>query len=93
MDRYIMRGTHHMRLTYDGERINHIEFLVYIVEKYPGTLNIIKDCINFDRKKVEGMIMNLIEFETPVILSTERASFMVELIMKRREMIAKRLGI
>lgn len=93
ISRYVAKGCHHMKWSlYDQKRYSQIEFLEKLIGEYPDKKSVVAKLMKFDTKALEDDIMKLTEFNIPCPLSSERARFIIRLLMFRRERILSMLG-
>jgi len=91
--KYVSRGCHHMKWSLDDqEKLSQAVLLQRLIAVYPTIRNVISSMINFDAKKLENDIMELVDFKVPCPLSYERARFIIKLLNFRRKSILSILG-
>lgn len=91
--RYIHKGTHHMKWEISDEKsAGHLDLLQKINESYPESRAIMCNCLNFDTATLKDEIMKLTLFDTYTRLSKERAEFIFELIVLRKNSLLTQLG-
>jgi len=93
LELYVERGAHHMKWQRnDSERMNHGKFLLKFCLEYPESKQWMQECLNFEPKKMEELVMELTSFDVPVRLSIERARFIVKLLHHRYDHLTFILG-
>lgn len=95
VDRYIQRGTHHIRWRMDDpKRIQHVELIRQFVETYRTRLNLEEACtvLDFDFDALESDIRGLQDFDTPVRFTVERGDFVMKLLRQRYGRIREALN-
>ena len=94
MEKYISRGKHHIKwcLT-DDTKQGHFELLQKVAYKYPETLDVMKSCINkINENTFQIILEDLVKFDIPIRLSTERSKFMLKLLKFRHDKLKRILG-
>ncbi len=92
-DRYIDRGTHHMRwhIT-DKTRAQHVSLIQRLLEYSPGLREHIKNrLMGFNTETIRGIIIGMTEFEIPIPLSPVRAVFVCRLTEARHQVLINAL--
>lgn len=85
LQRYILRGHHHLRWQItDARQCKHAELLLKINEKYPQCRAAMRAVLEFEPEALEQAILPLCDLELPIRLSAERARFMLTLLRARR---------
>ena len=88
IQKYIYRGTHHMRMNLrDDMPTNHGKFIYDLSLKYPEITDAVMKTLKFDIDSARDIIYGLTKFEVPVPLSAQRAEFMVKLLSARQKYI------
>lgn len=86
MARYIGNGHHHMKWHAGDERqAGHAELLLKLLEKHPQCRPAMLAVLRFDAAALELSLSALARLRLPVPLSTERARFMLRLVLARRD--------
>ncbi len=91
--RYIAKGRHHMKWSIDDPAgVGHAEMLKKIAMSYPQTSITMLNCLKRVSNAVFEKILNdLVAFDVPVKLSTERAEFMLQLLQLRYNYLLREL--
>lgn len=85
---YIRRGRHHIRWSAeDDESCGHIELVRRYVEAYPESRDTIRQCLEFDTRDLEILVLELTNFSINEPLGEDRASFILGLLRLRRDML------
>ncbi len=94
IENYVSKGWHHMKWTIaDTQSTKHCEMLIKLIEVFPEAKKIMLDCLKMiDESVFERILSDLIKFNVPVVLTTDRASFMLKLLNWRYHRILKALG-
>ena len=92
---YVSGGQHHMKWALnDVERIKHSEMLVKFIETYSGARGVMLDCLNRVNSNIfENILNNLVAFDVPLKLSSERAAFMLKLLNYRHQRLLRILEL
>lgn len=93
LKQYIRRGTHHAKWTIYDSKDQHFDLVVKYIEKYPGSKEIVLNCLDFDYNALSELMWELTEFKTRVALLPIRVEFMLRLISCRKEMLLEILGV
>jgi len=97
LERYVLKGTHHMKwslsdVTCMKRGVKHDEMLAKFIELYPETCQIMLDCLyKVSDEFFKKVLGELVEFNVPVKLSTERANFMLKLLTRRHQHLLHQL--
>lgn len=92
LERYVARGTHHMRwLKDDLHQAGHAELLLKLAEKHPQTQATMLAVLDFDFAAFERELEGLTQLSLPVPLSPARAGFMLRLTLARRNRLFRTL--
>lgn len=85
MERYVGRGTHHMRWRADDEgRPQHAALISRLLERFPAVREHARSRLErFNIAAMRTIIRSMTEFEIPVPLSPERAEFVSDLTETR----------
>jgi hypothetical protein len=94
LERYIARGTHHMRWDIADERpAQHVALIQRLLEHYPKQReDINKRLLGFNVEAMWAMIRGMTEFDIPVPLSPERAEFVCHLTEARYKVLIHSLA-
>lgn len=89
VDRYIAKGTHHVRWSRDNGELtrSHFEVLQLALEKWPQTRDLARHRLNFPRRMLPESISDLTELDLPIPLSKGRFDFIVRLLTRRHELL------
>ncbi len=88
LNSYVKRGRHHIRWTLKSpNQCGHLELIELFVEKFPQYIVPMIDCLNFNHEKLKSQIFELSEFSVNDNLSIERCEFVVNMILKRRDLL------
>lgn len=92
IERYILKGTHHIKWSLLDHANGHCELLKKLANKYPETRLIMVNCL----KKVDGSVFknildHLVASDIPVRLTPERAAFMLKLLQFRHQYLLNEL--
>lgn len=88
-DRYIERGTHHLKWRIsDVKKRTHLDLLADILKLAPKTAENIGEICSIDLDAARDAILKLTTFDHPQPLSVERAEFMLTLLAARKQRIA-----
>lgn len=81
-EKYSSHGRHHIKWALsDAHSAGHLELLVKLVDMYPETRQIMLDCLKMINDEILTNILDeLVSFNVPIKLSTERAAFMLKLL-------------
>ncbi len=91
---YIKKGKHHVKWHLkESKQCGHFELITRFIEKYPSSRETILDCLKFDEEELKKYVYELSEFDVKDKISEERCQFVVNLILKRREIISEALSI
>jgi hypothetical protein len=86
LERYALKGAHHIRWTLSDIPCGHVELLNKIIDKYPETRCLMISCLKkVDAKFFENILDSLTKFHVPVMLSKNRAIFMLKLLEFRHQ--------
>ncbi|MCP9337619.1 hypothetical protein [Stutzerimonas xanthomarina] len=95
LDRYILRGKHHLRYTRDsGERIGHINCFALVEKKSDVKLLLSKKLKGFDIGRLATILDQLVALPAPdgANLTSERAEFILRLTRRRAELLTEKLA-
>ena len=93
IERYINRGTHHMKWKLsDANKISHLEVVSLLINRYPNSREWIKEILDFSLNDVQEILQNLVDFNISTPLTEERASFMFKLVSSRKAMLINKLN-
>lgn len=87
-DRYIRKGTHHMRLSLEPDQasiLGHAELLASAVKLWPETRDEIIERLNFSEKDLTDALSDLVALNAPVPLTTDRIAFVLRLLARRHQ--------
>jgi len=87
LDRYIGRGTHHMRPQESSERANHADLCRLFAQQHPFAIPKMLNTLTFPEDHLRARLERLVRFEMPVKLSEARAEFMLRATLRRRELL------
>lgn len=91
--RYIQKGTHHAKWKLsDDRRTGHAALVNKYVTRYPNTRNIAHDMLSFTESDVEGILNELVTFESPVPFDSDRAELARKLLLARQEWLLQTLS-
>lgn len=94
LERYVNKGTHHMKWALeDKKRLNHFEFIGRFLKLFPDTYETIAKCVKLDIIKLEQQFSKLLLFECPYPLTRAKADFTIKLIEYRQRKLLALLGI
>lgn len=93
LDRYVGRGTHHMRWHIADELpAQHIVLVQRFLEYAPGLREHVKSRLSgFDTVAMRAMITGMTEFKIPIPLSPTRAEFVCRLTEARYQKLVQAL--
>lgn len=92
IERYIKRGTHHMKWKLsDTEKTSHLDFILLLINKYPESKIWIKEVLDFSMEDVRKILLGLMEFDIRTPLTEKRSNFMLKLISSRKEMLTTKI--
>lgn len=92
-DRYIARGTHHIKETADAtKQLGHLELIEILTDRYPQIVPSIKAVLEFDLEDFAEDLMNLVTLPSPVPLTEERVRAIVAVIDDRRSRMLEIVG-
>ena len=67
-------------------QMGHLEMLLKLVDQYPETRQTMLDCLGkITPKSFKTILNDLVEFDIPIRLTAERATFMLKLLQFRRQ--------
>jgi hypothetical protein len=93
LDRYILKGTHHMRLQEgDAKKPSHVLLCQAFAQQHPYATPKMLNVLSFPEKQLQERLERLVAFETPVKLSEQRAQFMLRATLRRREVLGEALS-
>jgi len=95
LDRYILRGKHHLRYTKNsGERIGHLNCFDLLEKKSDVKLLLSKKLKGFDSRQLETALDGLVALPAPdgANLTPERADFVLRLTRRRAELLTEKLA-
>lgn len=89
VDRYIDKGTHHVRWLHDSGDItrSHFDVLQLALEKWPQTRDLARQRLDFPRHILRESLADLMELNVPVPLTEGRLTFIVRLLTRRHELL------
>lgn len=92
IERYIKRGTHHMKWKLsDANKISHLDIVSLLINRYPDSKEWIREMLEFSLSDVNEILQNLSNFNISVPLTDKRANFMFKLVSSRKEMLTNKL--
>lgn len=84
MSKYVSKGFHHLKWAKnDTKKALHGEMLLNLVNKFPDSLQYIRETLDFDTDVFGGIVGELADYDVPVPLSQQRANFMINLLVFR----------
>lgn len=90
---YVNRGKHHLRWALGEPQLQHSTFLKRYINTYPETLSTILTCLErIQPNDFVSIFDYLMNFNTLICLSRERAQFMLRLIEFRHQKLLNELG-
>lgn len=83
--RYIHRGTHHIKWSLSGDRLDgHFLLLSHAIRTWGGTtLQLAKERLDFDEEELVICLQDLVHLPGPVPLSSGRLNFVIYLLRTR----------
>lgn len=88
LDRYVRKGTHHLRWQLGKEKIPQLEMLRLVFESWPGiNFSNLQRRLNVDRQQIEESLTPLLAFDLPVPLTPERLNFTMRVFGRRLELL------
>lgn len=91
---FAARGPHHCGWDgSDDKRGAHVALVARFAATYPRAIGAMQNVIRFDIGAVESIVTGLIQFQTGVPFTAERAQFILALIAKRQDELAEVLGL
>ena len=94
IERYIRRGTHHMKWDIkDENKTSHIEFMKLFTSKYPDTMPIVDKLTSYSSGDLDAILNILCKFDIPVPLTQERAELMSKLVIARTRKLRESLNL
>jgi hypothetical protein len=94
LDRYVMRGTHHVRWAEgDARRCGHFELVKRLCDLKPSVRSIVLRSLDFDLGEVEEEVMRMCEVPVAIPLSQARARFILRLLEQRKMKLRETLGL
>ena len=93
LNRYVTNGKHHMRWAInDPVRMGHAEMVEKIATVYPEMRTIMMDCLSKVNAEIFKEILDeLVEFDVPIKLTSERSTFMLKLLTLRHHRLLNEL--
>jgi hypothetical protein len=84
---YVYNGWHHMKWALDdAKQVKHDEMLIKLIERHPETRQIMLTCLKRVNSKFFGKTLDdLVAFDVPTKLTSERAAFMLQLLNYRHQ--------
>ncbi len=93
LDRYILRGRHHVRWEIDDPKpLGHLELVQKLIQKRPALLEIIFNMLSFDRQELYTRLMTLCDFDVKIPISETRMLLIFRLLDRRANLILKCLN-
>ncbi len=95
LENYVSQGKPHLKwdLTEDREkRCNHKDFITRFIDEYPECKEEMKSCLQFTKPQLEEILERLKCFNINPRLSKNRAQFMQDLLLYRKEQLLLALG-
>jgi hypothetical protein len=93
IDRYILRGTHHLRWRMeDARRLGHLEFIERFAEIRPAVKPTIVGMVGRDLSVAYEVIRKLTALNVPVPLTEQRADAIIRVVDRRVERLSETLS-
>lgn len=90
---YVTRGRHQMKWQrHDDHRMPLVEGVLLYCKKYPQTIPLLKDRLNWDEEKLDEILSLFTAFEIQSPLTAERAEFVHKLTIYRKRLLLNLLG-
>lgn len=84
MSKYVSKGFHHFKWAKkDSKKALHGEMLLNLVNKFPDSLQYIRETLDFDADVFSDIVNELTVYDVLVPLSQQRADFMIKLLAFR----------
>lgn len=93
LDRYVRRGTHHMRIQ-DGDRKrpSHLALCEHFARQHPFAIPKMLNVLSFPEAELRRRLERLVLFDMPAKLSEPRAEFMLRSTLRRRALLGDALS-
>ncbi|MGR3319288.1 MAG: HipA domain-containing protein [Candidatus Anammoxibacter sp.] len=99
LKQYLFKGKPHLRWSIDGEYLdwlNHFEFLDKVVQKWPETVNFVKEQTRFSDQQVDSVFdeVSKIQIDNPkYVLSKNRMKLMNKILCIRRNLLKQQFKV
>jgi hypothetical protein len=92
VDRYIDRGTHHLRAAPDAERkLGHLELIAVLARIVPGSEVIAEPMLGTELEEAFSELIGLTEIAIQDPLTTERAEAIIRVVSRRKQRLTELL--
>jgi hypothetical protein len=94
VEKYVKKGTHHLRWDISTSKMGHAEMLINFCRSYPILRTAMIDFLKFKQNDIEAILSRLSSYNLPkpfVNLNTHRAEFMLKLLCFRQQYLLETL--
>ncbi|PCJ44697.1 MAG: hypothetical protein COA81_00005 [Alphaproteobacteria bacterium] len=89
LDKYVEKGTHHLRKEAEGDKYKHVELIVEMTETNLEYKDLLSQILSFNMDDVKEMLHELIKFDISVPFIEKRADFTAMIIGAKKKALSR----